>query len=450
MATLDTSRPIILGEQWYAEVPRNTRLPIVASLLVIAFVFLGFGTWAAFAPLAGAVVATGSFVATGQNKIVQHLEGGVIEEILVREGDVVEAGDILMKLDDTAATANLIRLQTRKSRLQAVQARLTQEANGSEHPLWPQDLLDKRSEEKVAAIILNQTLTFRARHRKLQSEVDVLQRSIDALRERISGATAQMAAVDSQSALYNEELEAKRSILKKGLIKKSDILGIERALANLKGERGRLLAEIGDSEERIRRAEAQIAKTKNEAAQTAVDELQVVNAELDDVTEQIRAAHNVLERIEIVAPVRGAVVRMRYHTPGGVVESGKDLMEILPLQAELVIEATINPSDIDSVRTGQSALVRLSALNQRVTPMIPASVSYVSADALPDDTRAIDGRNVYVARVSLNKEQMPKGVHFEAMPGMPAEVYITTRDRTFFDYLTEPLRDSMSRAFREP
>lgn len=445
-----STRALILNSSWYEEVPRSTYLPIIASFFVVAMTFFGFGYWAISAPMAGAVVASGTFVATGQNKIVQHFEGGIIKDILVKEGDVVSEGDVLLRLDETAAKANLERLLIRQARLQAIQSRLLQEANGVNALKLPVALIEQADNPKIQSIILNQSLTFKARARKLKSEIEILQQSIDALNERIRGGQAQLVAVEAQADLFDEELESKKKILGKGLIRKSDVLRIERALANLAGERGRILAEIGDSTERIARAEAQVLRVQNEASQTAVGELQSINADLDDVSEQIRAAKDVLERVEITAPVRGIVVRMRYHTSGGVVESGKDLLELLPLQDELIIEAPIQPAEIDNVKKGQKAMVRLTALNQRTTPMLDAQVVYVSADALPDENPQMVSGDVYKARIQLNGETMPDYLNFKATPGMPAEVYITTRSRTFFEYLMEPVRDSMSRAFREP
>ncbi|MDX5593418.1 HlyD family type I secretion periplasmic adaptor subunit [Pseudovibrio sp. SPO723] len=445
-----TTRSLILDSSWYEDVPRSTTFPILASLVVVLVTFVGFGVWASTAPMAGAVVATGSFVATGQNKIIQHLEGGIIEEILVREGDIVEEGDVLLRLDPTAPQANLARLQIRQARLEAVQTRLVHEGRGITQISWPEGLEAHRDDPRIHAILLNQALTFQARSKRLQSEIDILQQSIDALEEKVTGGKTQRVAVKEQMALFAEELETKREMLKSGLIRKSEVLGLERAMANLRGEVGRITAEIGDATERIARTRAQIAKARHEASQFAVDELQAINADLDDVREQIFAAKDVLKRIEIKAPVRGAVIRMRYHTAGGVVESGKDLMEILPLQDDLVIEANIHPADIDNVRKGQKAMVRMNALNQRTTPMLPAQVIYVSADALPDERRSFTASDVYVARVKLDPQAIADVIDFQATPGMPAEVYITTRDRTFIDYLLEPLQDSMARAFREP
>ncbi|WP_082733647.1 HlyD family type I secretion periplasmic adaptor subunit [Polycladidibacter hongkongensis] len=445
-----SSKELILGNRWHEDVPKGLFLPKLASVAIILVVFLLFGVWAFTAPLAGAVVARGSFVATGKNKIVQHLEGGIIHEILVKEGEIVSAGQVLVRLDETAARANMARLQVRQLRLQAVRERLEHEARNAERLLFPNAESLGETQGKAKEIILGQLLTFQAHRRKLMSEIAILDKGIAALEERIQGSSAQAKAVEQQLALLKEEEQSKRAMLSKGLIRKSDLLNVQRMIANLTGERGRILAEMGDARERIARTEAQIQKVRDEAAQSAAGELQSVLADLDDVREQTRAAQNVLERIEIRAPVRGAVVRMRYHTAGGVIEAGKDLIEILPLQEELVVEAEIKPEDIDHVEKGQQAMVRLSALNQRTTPMIPAEVTYVSVDAVPDERLQSLAKEVYKVKVKILMDKVANTSAFSPTPGMPAEIYITTRNRTFIDYLMEPLSDSMSRAFREP
>lgn len=440
---------LLESEDWYRDVPRGTRKPITVGILIILVTFFGFGLWAVAAPMAGAVIASGTFVATGENKIVQHLEGGIIKEIMVREGDVVTPGQTLIKLDDTAALANLRRLLLRQVRLDAMRVRLEAESQGLEKLYLPEKLIAELEDPEINAIVQNQALTFKARVKKLSSEVDILNSSIDALNERITGGQTQLKAVNAQLDFYIEELKAKTKLLKSGLIRKPDVLRIQRAQANLDGEVGRLTAEIGDARERIARAKAQINSKRNEMAQTAVEELQQVNAELDDVKEQILAAKDVLKRINITAPVKGAVVRMRYHTPGGVIESGRDVLELLPIQEELIIQARIRPTDIDNVKRGQPAQIRLTALSQRTTPMIPGEVIYVSADALPDEKQNFSPSDLYVARIKLDPVEVAAVDHFRPTPGMPAEIYIKTKDRTFLDYMIEPVMDSMSRAFRE-
>ncbi|MEP3275748.1 MAG: HlyD family type I secretion periplasmic adaptor subunit [Stappiaceae bacterium] len=445
-----TMGPSILNsEEWYRDVPRGTKKPITMGVVIIVVTFFGFGFWAVAAPMAGAVIASGTFVATGENKIVQHLEGGIIQKIMVSEGDVVTPGQTLIKLDDTAALANLRRLLLRQVRLDAMRVRLEAESQGLEKLYLPEKLIAELEDPEVNSIVQNQALTFKARVKKLDSEVDILNSSIDALNERIMGGQTQLKAVKAQLDFYIEELTAKTKLLKSGLIRKPDVLRIQRAQANLDGEVGRLTAEIGDARERIARARAQISSQRNEMAQTAVEELQQVNAELDDVKEQILAAKDVLKRINITAPVKGVVVRMRYHTAGGVIESGRDVLELLPLQEKLIIQVRVRPTDIDNVKRGQPAQVRLTALSQRTTPMISGEVIYVSADALPDEKQNFSPSDLYVARVKLDAAEAAAVEHFRPTPGMPAEIYIKTKDRTFLDYMFEPIMDSMSRAFRE-
>ena len=252
-----------------------------------------------------------------------------------------------------------------------------------------------------------------------------------------------------------EELKDKRVLLERQLARKTDVSAIQRAEAGLSGELGDLFGRLADSKERIARAEQQIAQLRSATAQKVAEELRATETELDDVHEQIRAARDVMERVEIRAPVRGIVVRLNHHTPGAVVSPGATVLELLPVNDELIIEARVNPSDISYVQVGQSALIRLTALNQRITPMIEASVIYVSADTVPElDSRNSDPaaarRHSYVARVSLDQQDLRAKIDgFRPTPGMPADVYIRTGERTFFNYILRPLLDSLSRSFRE-
>jgi HlyD family type I secretion membrane fusion protein len=438
-------------KEWYADVPRSTKGPTIYGFTAIIFALGGFGLWSGTAPIAGAVVANGVFVTDGQNKTVQHLEGGVIKEILVREGDTVGLGQPLILLDDTAPRAELRRLTLRQVRLSAMEARLQAESRDEDQFAFPPDLANAALKDPdFSEIISAQRSAFEARRRNLRSEIATLKAGIDALDERIKGGNTQLEAVDQQLALIQEELDTKSGLLKSGMVRKSEVLALQRAKANLRGETGRLIGEIGDSKERIARIHEQILGQRNAAKKAATEQLQEVQAELNDVRERIRSATRVVERVAISAPVKGVVVKMRYHTPGGVIEPGKAILEIVPLREHLLVEARVRPQDIDDVHSGQSATVRLSALSQRVTPMITGKVVYVSADALPDDRSNPGVRNdVYVVRVALDEEESSSIKHFEPTPGMPAEVYIMTAQRTFLEYLVQPLKDSMSRAFRE-
>jgi HlyD family secretion protein len=243
--------------------------------------------------------------------------------------------------------------------------------------------------------------------------------------------------------------------MERQLTRKTDVWAIQRSEAGLSGELGDLIGRIADSKERIARAEQQIAQLRSSAAQKIAEELRSTETELDDIQEQIHAARDVVDRVEVRAPVRGIVVRLNHHTPGAVVTPGATVLELLPANEELIIEARVSPNDITHVHQGQEALVRLTALNQRITPMIKGKVRYVSADTVAEqDSRLTDPvsarRHSYVARVALDPEDIRgKIAGFRPTPGMPADIYIRTGERTFFHYILRPLLDSLSRAFRE-
>jgi HlyD family type I secretion membrane fusion protein len=442
-------------DNWYGEVPRSAGLPILFGTGILLVWGLGFGLWATMAPLEGAVVASGSFVATGQNKQVQHLEGGIIREMLVREGDLVEGGQILVRLDDTAARAKLRRLVLRQMRLSAITARLQAEIEGSDRMQLPASLLVAASDPEVKAILDGQENELKARRRSQLAQEAVLKKEVAAFEESIRGYQTQVSTHRSRLALFQEEIRDKTSLFDRQLVRKTELLSLQRAEASISGELGELLGRIGDAKERIARADQQIVQLRSAAIQRAIEELREAESELDDVEEQIHAARDVVERTEVRAPVRGIVVRLNYYTPNGVVTPGNMILELLPLEDELIIEGRVKPSEIDQVKEGQYALVRLTALNQRRTPMIKGRVIYLSADAITERTADNDDpdegtANSFIVRVRLDEEDAREKVaNFRPTPGMPADIYIKTQERTFFDYLLRPLLDSFSRAFRE-
>jgi HlyD family type I secretion membrane fusion protein len=446
-----------IGE-WYRGVPLSAKWPIFAGLAILV-VWLGcFGVWAGVAPLNSAVVAPGTFVATGQNKLVQHFEGGIIREIAVKDGDAVEANQVLVRMDDTAADTKLRRLVIKKYRQLAMKARLEAEMSASDTIETPAAFSETARDPEIKAIFERQRAELRARRASLATEESVLRKQIAGLEESIRGYQAQVQSTKDRIALFVEELKDKDSLLGQQLIRKSDVLALRRSEASLGGELGEYLGRIADSKERIAQANERIAQLHSTALRDAIKELRETETDLDDVEEQIRAAQDVVDRVDVRSPVRGIVVKRNFHTPGGVVSPGAVILELLPIGEERIIEAHVNPKDISHVNVGQQALVRLSALNQRITPMVGASVIYVSADALaeqvqvktetrPDsDTR----REFYVVRVRLDQDDILRRMpEFIPTPGMPADVYIKTGERTFFEYIMKPVFDSFSRAFRE-
>jgi HlyD family type I secretion membrane fusion protein len=443
---------------WYRDVPLSAKWPIFTGLAILV-VWLGcFGVWAGVAPLNGAVVASGTFMANGQNKLVQHFEGGIIREIAVKEGDLVEANQVLVRMDDTAANAKLRRLVLKKYRLLAMKARLEAEMRSADTIEVPAALSEGARDPEIKAIVERQRTELRARKASLAAEESVLRKQIAGLEESVRGYQAQVQSTRDRLALFAEELKDKDSLLGQQLVRKSDVLALRRSEASLGGDLGEFLGRIADSRERIAQANERITQLLSTALRDAIKELRETETDLDDVEEQIRAAQDVVDRIDVRSPVHGIVVKNNFHTAGGVVSAGAVILELLPIGDERIIEAHLNPRDISHVSVGQEALVRLSALNQRITPMVSASVIYVSADALAEqlqfktethfdnDSR----RDFYVVRVRLDESDVLKRMPgFIPMPGMPADVYIKTGERTFFEYIMKPVFDSFSRAFRE-
>jgi HlyD family type I secretion membrane fusion protein len=434
--------------EWYREVPRSIKAHTISGVVLMAVSFGGFGAWAVGAPLAAAVVSQGSFVATGQNKIVQHLEGGIIKNILVKEGDSVKAGQTLVQLDGTSARADDRQLFLRRARLEAIAERLEAEQQEKVKVPVPDFLKSSASDPEVKAIIQSQILNFEGSSNKIKSDILMLEANINALEFRAEGYESQKQAMVRQIEFLKDELDGKQILLDQGLIRKNEVNALLRAIADAEGQVGRLSSEVRESRAEKAKFSEQIAQTRNAYRQAASDELQSIEAELDGIKEQYRKAENILKRSSINAPVDGTIVRLYYHTAGGVIESGKNIAEIIPTNVPLIIETQIPRADIDSVHVGQKATVVLTALNQRTTPVLDGQVVYVSADTIADP-RTPASREVYVARVSLSPSELTRVKGFSPTPGMPVQVMIQTAERTFVNYITKPIADSMSRAFRE-
>ncbi|MBO9410164.1 MULTISPECIES: HlyD family type I secretion periplasmic adaptor subunit [unclassified Ruegeria] len=433
---------------WYAEVPRSINRLVVIGLVMLVVCFGGFGVWSFSAPLAAAVIAQGSFVATGRNKIVQHLEGGIIENIKVIEGQSVQAGEVLMTLDQTSAEANERELFIRKIRLQAMSERLEAEHNEKDQLEFSAELLSATDDVEVMTILDGQKISFEVSRKTLLNDIALLERNMEALRIRSSGFEAQLDSMKRRAEILQEEFETKKALFDKGLVRKGDLNTIRRVQAEAEGQQARLAAETAEINQMLLKYDEQITRTRSAYREAALDELGVIAADLESVREKARQARSVLDRAVVRAPVTGTVVRLHYHTPGGVIETGEPIAEILPADAPLIIEAQIPRTEIDSVVTGQNATVRLVGLNQRTTPVLSGEVFYVSADALVEESSGAP-QEVYLARVSLAPDEIDRVRGFIPTPGMPAEIMIQTEERTFAAYIAKPVTDSMSRAFRE-
>ncbi len=434
--------------EWYSEVPRSIRMYSVTGLAVLFAAFGGFGYWAGTAPLASAIIAQGSFVATGNNKTIQHLEGGIIKEMMVSEGDVVKEGDVLVVLDKTAALSNQKMINLKRLRLETIVSRLRAEAQGEKTFKVPDIVMAEASDPDVNAIIQGQNVVFHSKQIKLDEQLNLIEKNIRSLEFRYTGYQGQKSSFERQQSLLEQERDSKAKLAKDGIIRKTDMMALERAIADAMGDIARLDGEMNQSEAEIAKFHQEAVIAVNSNKQAALDALDTAEADLDGVRQQLREASQVLDRTIIRSPVNGTVIRSYYHTAGGVITTGKPIMEILPAHVPLILEAQVLRTSIDQLHEGQTAAIRLSALNRRTTPVLDGKVFYVSADSI-EENAGMQVKDVYIVRVQISDEELAKVHGFHPVPGMPADVLIQTSERTFFEYLTKPIADSMSRAFKE-
>lgn len=414
--------------------------------LVVMVVFVGgFGAWAGFAPLERAAIAPGVVSVSGKRKTVQHLEGGIVAGIPVKEGARVEAGETLVVLDDTRARASFSLLEAQHRSAAALQARLRAERDGLAGIRWPAWLRRRVAGEGADNVLATQERIFRARARSLDNRTAIYRRQIAQLRAEATGLGEEIEAQDRQLALLEEEIAAFRALVERGVEGKPRLLALQRARAEAAGARARNRAQVARVEQKVGEMLLTIEELGNTRLNEVAAALREVEVRLSDLREGMASARHVLSRTRVLAPVSGTVVNLRVFTRGGVVGPGEALMEIVPAGDRLVVEARVEPMDIDSVYRGLPAQVRLTAFSQITTPALSGEVARVSADRLVDERT---GAPYYEARIALDAGQ-PGLADLKLQPGMPAEVMIVTGERTALEYLLEPIVASFGRALRE-
>ncbi|MDB5394508.1 MAG: lssD 3 [Rhodospirillales bacterium] len=414
---------------------------------IIAVAFGGGFIAAALTPLNGAAVAPGVVSADTRNKTVQHLEGGIIKEILVAEGSQVEGGQPLIRLDDTQAQASFRLVRGKLSADLALEARLLAERDGENQITFPDELLADREGPAVTNAIKGQQSLFEARHNDIEGQTGILQQRIKQLQEEITGLGAQQEATDKQLHLIHEEEDTTRFLVDNNLATKPRLLALERGQQELEGRRGDLIAQAAKARQHIGEAQMQVAQLSIDQKSSVVDDLRDVESEIFDLRQRALVAANTLDRLTLRAPQPGTVVKLLYHTIGGVIQPGQPILEFLPSDDKLIVEARVRPEDIDGVQVGLPAEIRINAFNQRRTPLILGKVIYVSADRLTAE-RPSDAP-YYQARIEVDLGSLAKRPHTKLYAGMGAEVYIQTEARTALDYLLTPISTTFERAFRE-
>ncbi|WP_044549639.1 HlyD family type I secretion periplasmic adaptor subunit [Azospirillum lipoferum] len=420
---------------------------LVATGVVLAVVgFGGFGAWAALAPLSSAAIAPGVVTADSNRKSVQHLEGGIIAEILVREGQGVAAGQPLMRLDDLESRSTVTVLEEQLWSLLAQQARLSAERDGLEVMAVPPVLATRAGHPVVSDILAGQERIFTTRNAALDGRAAVTRQRVAQLDAQIAALEAQRSAGRRQLVLIQEEVDAVSEIVAKGYERKSRLLGLMRQAAELDGNQGDLANRIAQAREGIAQAEQEMLGLRADRQSEVAAELRETQTRRAEIAEKLAAAQVRQTRRDLLAPESGTVVNLRHFAAGAVVAPGAAVLDLVPSDDALVIEARVNPMDIDIVHAGLPAKVVLTAFKTRTTPPIDGMVTRVSADALTDER---SGQAYYAARVTVDATQLAalRDVHLQ--PGMPAETLIVTGERTLLTYLTQPIQDSFRKAFRE-
>lgn len=430
-----------------SDVEPSLRGTALAGLVTIATCFGGFAGWSLLANLDSAVIAPGYAVVDSHRKTVQHLEGGILRELLVREGDLVRAGQPLAILDTTQADAQLGQLTSQLVAVEAKLARLRAEQHDLRTLDFPQSLTERRQDAVVAEALDTQHKLFEARWRAYDSSVGIVGKRIRQLKEQIAASQAQASAVEKRLDLTQDDLKSVTYLYGHGYERRSRMLELQRNVEELRGQHAQLRGAIAEAEQSIAGAEMEIVNLGDARQSEVAKDLEDSRAQEADLADRIRAARDVRERRQIVSPQEGVVSDVRLVTPGGVIGAGQPLLDIVPVDDELIIETRIRPEDIDVVHPGLRAEVRLTAFKRSTTPTIDAEVSYVSADMLTDPR---SGEMYFLSRVTPAKESLLKWrKQIMLTPGMPAEVMIATGERRAFEYFLSPLKERMSHAFRE-
>lgn len=425
---------------------RSIRRHLLAGVTVAVLLAGGVGGWAATSRLSGAVIAPGQLVVDSNVKKVQHPTGGVVGELRVRDGSRVKAGEIVIRLDDTQTRASLAIVDKSLVELSARRARDEAERDGNESVAFPTELLARIDDPQVAKVLDGERKLFETRRSARAGQKAQLRERIAQLGEEIKGVGLQQEARGQELEWIRRELKGVRELWDKNLIPYARVTSLEREQARIGGERGQLLASIAQSRGKIGELELQILQIEQDMRAEMGKDLAEIRAKESELVEKKVAAEDQLRRIDIRAPQDGVVHQSSVHTVGGVIAQGEPIMLIVPESEALVVEARLQPQDIDQVRVGQAALLRFPAFNQHTTPELDGRVSTISADVTQDQKT---GASFYTLRIAVPEREIARLEGLRLLAGMPVEAFVQTGERSVMSYLLKPLGDQIARALRE-
>lgn len=427
-------------------IPRSARGTILTGSVIVGVTFFGFGAWAALAPLASAVVAPGTIITEARKKSIQHFEGGIVSQIMVREGDFVEKGAELFRLDPTQPASRAERLRSQLFARLSMASRLRAERDEAKSITLDPELLANRGDASVEDMILSEQRLFDERRRSIRGQIELLEQKSTQLALEIQGLDAQEVSKVEQARIIKMEIADVRPLLEKGLIQRPRVFALEREAARLDGEAGELVARRAKSNEAIAESRLQIIQLQQKFREEVVTQLREAETQIADLTQQLAAARDVLTRLSITAPDSGIAQSVTVTTVGAVISPGQTLLEIAPTSAEPLIEARVATLNAHDVHLGQETEIRFSALDQRRVKPVFGAVKSISGDRLVDRNT---GQDYFLTQVSIPQSELVKLDGQKVHAGMPVEILIQTGSRSFLEYLVHPLTAVLARSLKE-